>query len=69
MKIQQIRNATLKIKYGGQVILFDPWIQDRGTAFALSETRRTRADISREREERVIPLSDARFSQTCQDIA
>lgn len=34
MKVQQIRNATLKITYGGIVLLLDPWLQDRGTVFS-----------------------------------
>ena len=34
MKVQQIRNATLKITYGGIVLLLDPWLQDRGTGFS-----------------------------------
>ena len=29
MKIQQIRNATLKIQYGSFTILLDPWLQDK----------------------------------------
>lgn len=34
MKIQQIRNATLKIQYGDQTILLDPWLQDKGTGLS-----------------------------------
>lgn len=34
MKIQQIRNATLKIEYGGVVFLIDPWLEDKGTGFS-----------------------------------
>lgn len=34
MKIQQIRNATLKIEYGGIKFLLDPWLQDKGTGFS-----------------------------------
>lgn len=34
MKIQQIRNATLKINYGNQMILLDPWLQDKGVGFS-----------------------------------
>ena len=30
MKIQQIRNATLKIAYGGKTFLTDPWLQEKG---------------------------------------
>lgn len=33
MKIQQIRNATLKIEYGGITFLLDPWLQDKGKGF------------------------------------
>ncbi len=39
MKIQQIRNATLKIKYGDQVILLDPWLQDKGAGFSAKAVR------------------------------
>ena len=39
MKIQQIRNATLKIQYGDQTILLDPWLQDKGTGFSASTVR------------------------------
>ncbi len=31
MRIQQIRNATLKIRYADQTILLDPWLQDQET--------------------------------------
>lgn len=31
MNIQQIRNATIKLGYGGKVFLVDPWLQDRGS--------------------------------------
>lgn len=34
MIIQQIRNATLKITYGGYTFLTDPWLQDKGTGFS-----------------------------------
>lgn len=34
MRIQQIRNATLKIIYGGVTFLLDPWLQDKGTGFS-----------------------------------
>lgn len=30
MKIQQIRNATLKITYGGHTFLIDPWLLPKG---------------------------------------
>lgn len=39
MRIQQIRNATLKIEYGDQTILLDPWLQDQGTGFSASAIR------------------------------
>ncbi len=39
MKIQQIRNATLKIEYGDQTILLDPWLQDQGMGFSASAVR------------------------------
>ena len=45
MKIQQIRNATLKIKYGGQMILLDPWLQDKGTGFSAGVVRAEMAGV------------------------
>ncbi len=39
MIIQQIRNATLKIQYGGIVFLIDPWLQDQGTGFSAKAVR------------------------------
>lgn len=39
MDIQQIRNATLKIRYGGTVFLIDPWLQDQGTGFSARALR------------------------------
>lgn len=34
MIIQQIRNATLKIRYRNITFLIDPWFQDQGTGFS-----------------------------------
>ncbi len=31
MEIRQIRNATLKIAYGGKTFLIDPWLSDKGS--------------------------------------
>lgn len=31
MKIKQIRNATVRIEYAGNVFLIDPWLADKGT--------------------------------------
>ncbi len=39
MIIQQIRNATLKIKYGCICFLLDPWFQDQGTGFSVKAVR------------------------------
>ena len=39
MIIQQIRNATLKIKYGGSTFLIDPWFQDQGTGFSAKTVK------------------------------
>jgi len=39
MIIQQIRNATLKINYGGVMFLIDPWLQDKGTGFSVNAVR------------------------------
>ncbi len=45
MKIQQIRSATLKIKYGDQTILLDPWLQDKGTGFSAGVVRAEMAGV------------------------
>lgn len=45
MKIQQIRNATLKIKYGDKTILLDPWLQDEGTGFSAGVVRAEMAGV------------------------
>ena len=34
MKIQQIRNATVKIQYGNTVFLVDPWLQEKETGIS-----------------------------------
>ena len=39
MIIQQIRNATLKIKYGGSTFLIDPWFQDQRTGFSAKAVK------------------------------
>ncbi len=39
MIIQQIRNATLKIEYGSNTFLIDPWLQDQGTGFSAKAVR------------------------------
>ena len=39
MIIQQIRNATLRIEYGGNTFLIDPWLQDQGTGFSAKAVR------------------------------
>ena len=39
MIIQQIRNATLKIEYGGITFLIDPWFQDQGTGFSAKAVK------------------------------
>lgn len=39
MKIQQIRNATLKIHYGGITFLVDPWLQDKGKGMYAEPVR------------------------------
>lgn len=34
MEIKQIRNATLKIKYGNVCFLIDPWFEEQGTGYS-----------------------------------
>lgn len=45
MKIRQIRNATLKIHYGDQTILLDPWLQDKGIGFSADVVRAEMAGV------------------------
>ena len=45
MKIQQIRNATMKINYGGITFLLDPWLQDKGTGFSAKAVRKEMVGI------------------------
>lgn len=40
MKIQQIRNATMKINYVDITFLLDPWLQDKGTGFSAKTVRK-----------------------------
>ena len=39
MIIQQIRNATVKIKYSNITFLIDPWLQDQGTGFSAKAVK------------------------------
>lgn len=45
MRIQQIRNATLKIEYADHTILLDPWLQDKGTGFSAATVKPEMAGI------------------------
>lgn len=45
MKIQQIRNATLKIEYGPFTILLDPWLQDKGAGPSFTPVRKEMAGV------------------------
>ena len=45
MCIQQIRNETLKITYGGVTFLLDPWQQDRGQGPCFRAVRDDRKDV------------------------
>lgn len=38
MQIRQIRNATIKIHYGGKVFLVDPWLAPQGRFWLLCRT-------------------------------
>ena len=39
MIIQQIRNATIKIRYGNITFLIDPWFQDQGVGFSAKAVK------------------------------
>lgn len=37
MKITQIRNATIRVQYGGKTFLVDPWLADKGAMGTFQE--------------------------------
>lgn len=39
MKIQQIRNATIRIECAGKHFLIDPWFQKKGTGMSCTLSR------------------------------
>ncbi|MEQ9810476.1 MBL fold metallo-hydrolase [Streptococcus jiangjianxini] len=45
MYIQQIRNATIKIKFAGTIFLIDPWFQDKGTGFSAKAIRQEMMNV------------------------
>lgn len=57
MIIQQIRNATIKIIYGGITFLIDPWLQDQGTGFSAKAVRPEMQGIK-------CPMNEAHYSLT-----
>ncbi|MBQ7586133.1 MAG: MBL fold metallo-hydrolase [Desulfovibrionaceae bacterium] len=48
MKIQQIRNACVRINYGGKTFLMDPWLMDKGAMGTFSDLKVPCADPSME---------------------
>lgn len=58
MRIQQIRNATLKIQYGTQTILLDPWLQDKGTGFSAKTVNTDMAGIKNPLNDLPMPVSN-----------
>ena len=55
MIIQQIRNATLIIKYSSGTFLIDPWLQDQGTGFSAKAVRLEMQGIK-------CPINDGRLT-------
>lgn len=49
MKIQQIRNATIKITYGNMTFLVDPWLAEKGTMGCLADFKTTIPDKAKEK--------------------
>lgn len=39
MKFQQIRNATVKVTYGNQTFLVDPWLAPKGSSLSFEEVK------------------------------
>ena len=57
MIIQQIRNATLKIRYGAFTILLDPWLQDKGIGFSAEPVKEEMIGVKNPMND--LPLSPA----------
>lgn len=45
MKLQQIRNATVKLTYGNTTFLIDPWLQDQGTGMCAPVVKESMKDV------------------------
>lgn len=45
MKIQQIRNATIRIECAGKHFLIDPWFQKKGTGMSAPSPDPEKAKI------------------------
>ncbi|MCR4667628.1 MAG: MBL fold metallo-hydrolase [Desulfovibrio sp.] len=48
MNIQQLRNATVRIEYGGKSFLIDPWLMDKGAMGCFVDTPFRCVDPSKE---------------------
>ena len=57
MIIQQIRNATLKIRYGAFTILLGPWLQDKGIGFSAEPVKEEMIGVKNPMND--LPLSPA----------
>lgn len=55
MELRQIRNATMKLTYGNETFLIDPWLQDKGTGWSAVAIREEMKGLH-------CPLGDLPFS-------
>lgn len=58
MKLIQIRNATIKITYGGITFLIDPWLQDKGTGMCAPTVNPAMAGVKSPLNDLPFPISE-----------
>ena len=64
MNIQQIRNATVRINYGGKSFLIDPWLMDKDAMGCFADTPFRCVDQSKEN----IPMPMCALPMPVKDI-
>lgn len=64
-QIQQIRNATIKLSYGGYIFLIDPWLAPKGATGSLLELNKGEFKVKELVKESIrMPICDLPFSTT-----
>ena len=62
IKIQQIRNATVKIKYNGKIFLIDPWLAPKGTMGSFNSLNSGFIPADLEKSDIPMPMCELPFS-------